>query len=693
MSFIRFLQRTHNSEIVFREPTISDVFAYAILFYTWGKKEFCAKQAAADRLQYFWVDTCCIDKKNAVELGAAINSMFRWYQNAARCYVYFLNFTRSWTFQELIALKLVDFFSLKTKRRTTTIKENKVYCLIGIFDVSIVLNYEEKRNQAFRRLKKKIYRLYKRLTSANVDFEQFAVGLNFASFFGAVHFVAKEIELSKMHNLFYGYSSRFCVVLHSLRKIKKTQLAITYTKRHKEKYTAIFYKSDSDAIALIKELNGLLFVLSTAKTYLKHLYKNFWLKLQMTLVKLLKLLLRHRNSVSNKWIKKLIKNKTSFQTAMKLLSFVLNKNWDKNLAQLALNCIASERRLLSHVTKYKYLLAKSKVNVEKKLANAEAIKLSKAEKMYTRALQKKKNQLGPNHTFTFNTVNNFSFLYTNQTLKRFNKTFKPKHISTLDTTNNLASAEAMYFRALEKYKKTVKPNYTSTLATLADAKAIYTRALKKKEKALRPKYTSTLDTLTEAEKMYILALRSKKKALGLDHLSTLDTVNNLTETEKMYIRALQGKEKALKPKYISTLDIVNNLGLFYVDQGKLIEAEHMYAKALEKYKKAPFDPENISSHILALNTMFNLGELFKRTFQKDRAKALYNRALSGFITIQRLSSEMCSKIRRRLRELQFVPDKSEVCEDESTEIRAPESKSLKRKHSASWETGRMWNGP
>lgn len=54
----------------------------------WRKIQFCAKQAAADGLQYFWVDTCCIDKKNAVELSAAINSMFRWYQNAARYYVY-----------------------------------------------------------------------------------------------------------------------------------------------------------------------------------------------------------------------------------------------------------------------------------------------------------------------------------------------------------------------------------------------------------------------------------------------------------------------------------------------------------------------------------------------------------------------------------------------------------------------------
>ena len=113
MALIRLLQRKPDGEIVFRESTSSDVPAYAILSHTWGKEEvlfqdiqvgmdmsktvnkagwrkiqFCAKQAAVDGLEYFWVDTCCIDKKNAVELGAAINSMFRWYQNAARCYVY-----------------------------------------------------------------------------------------------------------------------------------------------------------------------------------------------------------------------------------------------------------------------------------------------------------------------------------------------------------------------------------------------------------------------------------------------------------------------------------------------------------------------------------------------------------------------------------------------------------------------------
>ena len=84
---------------------------YAILSHTWGpdaeevtfadlaqgggmhkrgykKICFCGEQAKQDGLQYFWVDTCCIDKSDQAELSFAIQSMFRWYQNATKCYVY-----------------------------------------------------------------------------------------------------------------------------------------------------------------------------------------------------------------------------------------------------------------------------------------------------------------------------------------------------------------------------------------------------------------------------------------------------------------------------------------------------------------------------------------------------------------------------------------------------------------------------
>jgi len=54
----------------------------------WAKIKFCGEQAAEDGLRHFWVDTCCINKSTSDELSTAINSMFRWYKNAAKCYVY-----------------------------------------------------------------------------------------------------------------------------------------------------------------------------------------------------------------------------------------------------------------------------------------------------------------------------------------------------------------------------------------------------------------------------------------------------------------------------------------------------------------------------------------------------------------------------------------------------------------------------
>jgi hypothetical protein len=101
-----------------------------------------AAQAHSDGLAYVWVDTCCIDKSSSAELSEAINSMFRWYKNAAVCYVYLDDadlfsikgldpeeierrneqpiseelfskarwFTRGWTLQELIAPGNVVFY-------------------------------------------------------------------------------------------------------------------------------------------------------------------------------------------------------------------------------------------------------------------------------------------------------------------------------------------------------------------------------------------------------------------------------------------------------------------------------------------------------------------------------------------------------------------------------------------------------
>ena len=68
----------------------------------------------------------------------------------------------------------------------------------------------------------------------------------------------------------------------------------------------------------------------------------------------------------------------------------------------------------------------------------------------------------------------------------------------------------------------------------------------------------------------------------------------LVEAEQMYQRALQGYEKAWGPEHTSTLDTVNNLANLYADQGKLVEAEQMYQRALQGKEKA-WGPEHTST--------------------------------------------------------------------------------------------------
>jgi Heterokaryon incompatibility protein (HET) len=108
---MRLLKRETNDEFSLTNDITHPTTPYAILSHTWGeddeevtfkdlkndsgktksgykKLRFCGEQAALDGLQYFWIDTCCINKSNSTELSEAINSMFRWYRKAAICYVY-----------------------------------------------------------------------------------------------------------------------------------------------------------------------------------------------------------------------------------------------------------------------------------------------------------------------------------------------------------------------------------------------------------------------------------------------------------------------------------------------------------------------------------------------------------------------------------------------------------------------------
>ncbi|KAJ4301470.1 hypothetical protein N0V90_003562 [Kalmusia sp. IMI 367209] len=238
---MRLLQRNDDGAYTQTEFIGNAIPHYAILSHTWGveheevtfadlengtgttkigyrKLQFCADQAAKDNLRYFWVDTCCIDKSSSAELSEAINSMFRWYHNAAKCYVYLSDvhsisastrddpnsqwtwkpaFQNSWTLQELLAPRSVEFFSAEGDRlgdkvsmmqeihditnikaealqgaslsqftieeriswsieRETKREEDAAYSLLGICEIHMSLIYGEGRENAFFRLDREI---------------------------------------------------------------------------------------------------------------------------------------------------------------------------------------------------------------------------------------------------------------------------------------------------------------------------------------------------------------------------------------------------------------------------------------------------------------------------------------------------------------------------------------------------------
>lgn len=180
---MRLLKLLPNGEFCLTDEFLDDAIPrYAILSHRWedndqevtfedmvhglgqekagyDKIKFCGEQAVRDDLQYFWVDSCCIDKSKHGEHQKAINSMFRWYRNAIRCYVFlsdvsvspsdindecnsqsweldFQNskwFTRGWTLQELLAPASVEFFSRNRVRLGDKgLLEKQIHQITGI---------------------------------------------------------------------------------------------------------------------------------------------------------------------------------------------------------------------------------------------------------------------------------------------------------------------------------------------------------------------------------------------------------------------------------------------------------------------------------------------------------------------------------------------------------------------------------
>jgi AAA ATPase-like protein len=90
----------------------------------------------------------------------------------------------------------------------------------------------------------------KLLTRIGTKQEDFSVALSLSDVPEIEHFVAREKELAEIYGTLHGHGGRRTVVLHGLGGIGKTQLTITYAKRHRDSYSAVFWLNIKDEDSL-----------------------------------------------------------------------------------------------------------------------------------------------------------------------------------------------------------------------------------------------------------------------------------------------------------------------------------------------------------------------------------------------------------------------------------------------------------
>ncbi|KAH8598606.1 hypothetical protein B0O99DRAFT_567078 [Bisporella sp. PMI_857] len=735
----------------------------------YGKIQFCGEQARRDGLQYFWVDTCCIDKSNAVELQEAINSMFRWYRDATKCYVYLPDvsrprtdsadgsneaweltfrksiwFSRGWTLQELIAPASVDFFSEEGEllgnkaslerhicevtgipasalrgsplsdfsvaerlswaaSRETFRQEDKAYSLLGIFDVNMSLIYSEGRDRALQRLREEIDK-----ASKGFKREDFSISFSLSDVSDVEHFVAREDELSKIHKTLKGDGSRRAVVLHGLGGIGKTQLSIAYAKRHKDNYSAILWLSikDEDSlkqsfVKLAKQISrehpsairfsnmdtnqNLDEVVDSVKSWLSLPNNTRWLMIydnydnpklsggtDPTAVDIRKFLPEsYQGSI-------IITTRSSDVRIGHPIQIRKLGNVDEGL-EILLN--ASRRqglimdpdamKLAQELDGFPLALATAGAYLDQTARSfSDYLRLYKESWVRLKEISPELSSyedrtLYSTWQISFDNIKQRNPLSAN--LLRLWAYFDNQDL-WFELLRHSGSEDPEWLRELTKdelsFDGAVRVLSNLGLVEVATSSqewieskgySIHGCVHSWTIHALNQEWDCDLARLavkfvgahvpTEKEgQPWLIQRRLLQHAARCSYMFSNSLVANdgladechnlgllyadqgkLVEAEQMYQRALQGYEKVWGPDHTSTLAMVNNLGNLYRNQDKLVEAEQMYQRALHGYEKV-WGP----AHMLTLSTVINLGNFYVHQGKLVEAEQMYQQALHGY---------------------------------------------------------------
>ncbi|RYP42629.1 hypothetical protein DL768_010304 [Monosporascus sp. mg162] len=686
---MRLLKRQGDGSVTLTKDLTDNLPPYAILSHTWGdddqevtfddvtrglgqhkdgyrKIEFCAKQASADGLQHFWVDSCCINKSSSAELQEAITSMFRWYQNASKCYVYLSDvsndnkqmnelprlswepafrksrwFTRGWTLQELIAPRCVEFFSVEGQKiGNKTSLEHLVYEITGIpinalrgrplseFGINERMLWS--RGRETKRKEDKAYSLLGIFgVSTYVSYgegEEHAMNrlreeidkclrfrpdqkTHFMVPFGRNEgFVGRDHILQQLLTRIPPSANKDdCqrMAIEGLGGVGKTQIALeaAYRVRDMDPHCSVFWVPAINAASL------------------ENSYREIGQKLQVQGI-----------NKDNADVKTLVKLALSQENAGKWLLIIDNADDLKLLfgvPQSLSDYLPISRNGSILLTTRDHRTAFTFTNRQADIITI--IEMSEAE-----ALAMLQNDLSESQVQSKQDTKRLlkALAYLPLAIKQASAYIATEQLSISEYLNLYRTSDAdmigllsEHFEDQHRYqeaKRTQNPIATTWLISFNQITDMNNLAV----------VLDNQGKYDEAEQMHRQTLELKEKVLGREHPDTLASMNNLAliwdsqgkydEAEQMHRQTLELKEKVLGREHPSTLRSMNNLALVLDSQGKYDEAEQMHRQTLELKEKVLG-----RKHPDTLVSMNNLGLVLKSQGKYDEAEQMHQQALAS----------------------------------------------------------------
>jgi len=221
----------------------------------------------------------------------------------------------------------------------------------------------------------------------------------------------------------------------------------------------------------------------------------------------------------------------------------------------------------------------------------------KAEAIYVKSIQLKKEVDGVQSTEYAIALNNLAILYKNM--------------------GKYEQAEPLYLQTIAIEKKLLgeqNPSYAKSLNNLA---ALYYQMSK----------------YEQAEVLFLKTIEIREKTLGPEHPVFAQSLNNLAalyeamgkyeQAEPLYLQAMEIKEAALGPKHPSYATSVNNLAALYENMKKYTKAQILFQKTIAIRKESL--GESHPAYGYALN---NLAQVYEHMHNYAQAEPLFKQTIA-----------------------------------------------------------------